>query len=84
MGHNMNTSWMWPNSAGGVEGAVIEEGKVRWFDEPGCACGSNDSEQTIADFLEKGPRFLQPPQDVLTEMQTTAQALLEKAPQGTA
>ena len=74
----MNRSWMWNNGAG-VQGAVIEEGKVRWFNEPGCACSGNETEQTIADFIEKGPRYLLPPDDVLAEMQDTARALAEQA-----
>jgi len=66
----MQKSWMWPNNKGGVEGAYIdlEDGMVQWFDEPGCACAGSNSEQKLADFLAKGPRFIVPPDDILEEM----------------
>jgi hypothetical protein len=63
--------WMWQNEAsGGVQAAIIdfEDERIMWFAEPGCACAGNDSEQTIADFLERGARFIVPPDDVLAEM----------------
>ncbi|MDQ7025884.1 MAG: hypothetical protein Q9P01_19495 [Anaerolineae bacterium] len=66
--------WMWQNEAsGGVQGVIVDfdDGLVRWFDEPGCACGGNDSEQSIADFLERGARFIVPPDDVLEEMRAS-------------
>ena len=68
----MQKSWMWHNDkSNGVEGATIdlEEDRVQWFDEPGCSCSGSTMEQTIADFQEKGPRFIMPPADVLEEMQ---------------
>lgn len=69
----MQKSWMWPNNNGGVHGVIIdlEEGKIQWFDEPGCACGGSDSEQNFADFMTNGPRFLIPPDDIISEMLIT-------------
>lgn len=66
----MQKSWMWPNNNGGVEGAVIdlEDGMIQWYNEPGCACAGSESEQSIEDFLLKGPRFILPPEDILDEM----------------
>ncbi|MGB7338806.1 MAG: hypothetical protein WBC91_07950 [Phototrophicaceae bacterium] len=72
----MQKSWMWAdNSSNGVGGAIIdlEEDRVQWFDQPGCACGGSTMQQTIADFREKGSRFLMPPADVMEEMQTFIQ-----------
>jgi hypothetical protein len=63
--------WMWQNEAsGGVQAVIVDfdDDIVRWFDEPGCSCSSNDSQQTIEDFLARGPRFIVPPDDVLAEM----------------
>lgn len=67
------TTWMWQDEAsGGVMGAIVnlDERRIQWLDQPGCACGDSNSEQTIADFLAKGPRWLQPPLDVETEMRS--------------
>ena len=66
----MQKSWMWPNNKSGVEGAYIDldTGTVQWFDEPGCACAGSNSEQSIEEFMAKGPRFIIPPDDVLEEM----------------
>ena len=69
--------WMWQNEAsGGVQAVIVdfESQQVMWFEEPGCACAGNDSEQSIADFLARGPRFILPPDDVLQEMQALLQA----------
>jgi hypothetical protein len=65
------SQWMWQNTAsGGVQAVIIdfEDNIVRWFDDPGCSCSSNDSQQSIADFLERGARFIVPPDDVLAAM----------------
>ncbi|GAB5494264.1 MAG: hypothetical protein Phog2KO_44790 [Phototrophicaceae bacterium] len=67
----MYKSFMWQNEAtGGTSGAQIDldDGIIQWFEAPGCACGGSDGEQTIADFLENGPRALIPPDDVIEEM----------------
>jgi hypothetical protein len=56
--------------------ADFDDERIMWFEEPGCACGGNDSEQTFADFLARGPRFLVPPDDVLEELKATLQAVL--------
>lgn len=76
----MIKSWMWENDAsGGVSGVQIdtEEQRIQWFEEPGCACAGSASEQSIADFLEHGARFLVPPDDILQAMRAvlTSQTL---------
>lgn len=71
-GRTMTKSWMWGNEgSGGVSGARIntEKGVIQWFNEPGCACAGSDFEQSTADFLENGTRFITPPDDILAEMQ---------------
>lgn len=70
--------WMWQNEAsGGVQAVIVDfdDDLVKWFDEPGCACASNDSEQSIADFLARGARFIVPPDDVLEEMRESLKIL---------
>jgi len=65
------TAWMWQDEySGGVMGAVVDldERVIQWLDQPGCACGDSESEQTIADFLAKGPRWVHPPAEVEAEM----------------
>jgi hypothetical protein len=77
----MTKSWMWQSGAGGVQGAImdLEDGVVRWMNEPGCACSGSEAEQSLSDFIEKGPRHIMPPQDVLAEMQSVAQGHLQTA-----
>jgi hypothetical protein len=71
----MQKSWMWASHNGGVEGAIIEleENRVQWFDEPGCACAGSDNEQKLEDFIANGSRFLSPPNDVIEEMRAYIQ-----------
>ncbi|MEO1288799.1 MAG: hypothetical protein AAFV93_13620 [Chloroflexota bacterium] len=67
----MQKSWMWQNqSSAGVSGATIdiEDNRIMWFDQPGCACGDDSMSQTLTDFCENGSRFLVPPADVVAEM----------------
>ncbi len=67
----IKTAWMWQDVySGGVRGVTVDvdDGTLQWFDEPGCACGSSDAVQTIADFLNNGARGGSPPADVLDEM----------------
>ncbi|MCU0514376.1 MAG: hypothetical protein MUE40_17630 [Anaerolineae bacterium] len=71
MAHPIQTTWMWHDEdSGGVLAAIIdlEAQCIQWLDQPGCACGDSASEQSIADFLRQGPRWLQPPADVEAEM----------------
>jgi hypothetical protein len=71
----MQKSWMWASHTGGVEGAIIEleENRVQWFDELGCACSASDNEQKLEDFIANGSHFLTPPDDVIEEMRTYIQ-----------
>lgn len=69
------TSWMWLDEASGqVQGATLDKERlvIAWVDSPGCACDDSPDEQTIADFLANGPRYLRPPADVLAEMRLAA------------
>lgn len=65
------TSWMWQDEAtASVKGVILEDGVLHWYDEPGCACDDSDLEQSVADFLARGPRGYNPPADVLEQMHT--------------
>lgn len=70
MSEKIQTAWMWQNHDGSVAGATIDldDALIQWYASLGCACGSSDGEQSIADFLQRGPRFGNPPQDVYDEM----------------
>ncbi len=73
------TSWMWLDEATGqVQGATLDKERlvIEWVDSPGCACDDSPDEQTIADFLANGPRYLRPPADVLAEMRLALAARL--------
>ncbi len=66
-------TWMWRDEyRNSVAGVIVDLDKnvVQWYDEPGCACTDSEAIQTIADFLERGPSALQPPNDVVDEMKT--------------
>jgi hypothetical protein len=65
----ITTSWMWKQDAE-VWGLTLnlDDRKLEWFDSIGCACGDSFAVQTIADFMQKGPRFGDPPDDVLAEV----------------
>ncbi len=70
MAKQPQSNWVWADDSGGMMGATadLDDKKIMWFDQPGCACGDYEDAQTIADFLAKGPRYLNPPADVLEEM----------------
>ena len=71
------TSWIWHDEAtGGVMGVVADLDKrtLTWFDQPGCACGGPEDAQSIADVMARGPRFLDPPAEVLAEMEAALAA----------
>lgn len=67
-------SWMWEDGRGGVQGVTVDldEARVSWFDQPGCACGGSDAEQSLSEFIENGPRYIFPPDDILAEMRAMA------------
>jgi hypothetical protein len=73
----LNTSWMWKQDDGEIWGLTVdtEKQRVEWFDGIGCACGDSFALQTAADFLAKGPRYGEPPPDVLGEIETTLRAI---------
>lgn len=74
----MTTSWIWRHENGTQAASLnTEEQILEWYDNPGCACGDRGMNQTVADFLKKGPRWGDPPADVLAEMQ---QAIAELTP----
>lgn len=68
-------NWVWADEHGGMQGATadLERRVVYWFDAPGCACGDHDETQSIADFMSRGARFLNPPDDVIDEMRAALQ-----------
>lgn len=70
MDEQPQTSWIWGDDSGGTQGATadLDTKTIMWFEAPGCACGGADDAQPIADFLERGSRFVTPPDDVLAEM----------------
>lgn len=73
------TTWIWQDEvSGGVMGAVVDldERLIQWLDQPGCACGDSNSEQTIADFLARGPRWIMPPADIEAEMRAELAELI--------
>ncbi len=76
----LTTSWMWRADDGGVWGLVIhtDERTVEWYDSIGCACDDGFQEQTFEDFLTTGPRYGDPPPDVLAEVYASVRALAWK------
>lgn len=72
----LNTAWMWKDEEGEIWGLTLnkDKQKVEWADSIGCACGDSFAEQTFADFLAKGPRYGNPPDDVLAEAYESVQA----------
>ncbi|MBZ0295550.1 MAG: hypothetical protein K8L99_23530 [Anaerolineae bacterium] len=69
----LTTSWMWKDDNEEIWGMTInrEKGVLEWADSIGCACGDSFAQQSITDFLEKGPQYGNPPQDVLDEIRAT-------------
>lgn len=63
----MRHQWWWYDEPSHTTQAVIvdtDEGVLQWIEAPGCACGDNMQEQSIADYLGRGARWLNPPEDV--------------------
>jgi hypothetical protein len=75
---SMTTSWMWRNDEMEIEGADIDaaKGVINFADGIGCACGDSAFQQTFADFLKVGARYVDPPADVLAEMRAAVQTLV--------
>ena len=72
----LTTSWMWKQDEE-IWGLTlnVDEQKIEWFDGVGCACGDSFAEQTIPDFLKKGARYGDPPDDILAELRESLTAL---------
>jgi hypothetical protein len=73
------TTWIWPTDHGGMHGASIEveTGRVVWYDDAaGCACSSSRAQQSIEQFLQRGPTFGTVPDSVVAEMRAALQELL--------
>lgn len=65
----MATSWIWRHEMGTQAVSLDAAAQVlTWYDNPGCACSELGMDQKVADFLEKGPRWGDPPPDVLAEI----------------
>jgi hypothetical protein len=73
----LTTAWMWKQPDEEIWGLTINKDtrKLEWFDGIGCACGDSFAEQTFADFLQKGPRYGDLPEDVMAEVQFALQTL---------
>lgn len=76
----LTTVWMWKNASNDEVWALtanLNKQKLEWSDSIGCACGDSFAEQTFADFLEKGPRYGEPPEDVVAEVYETLRAVAQ-------
>lgn len=76
------TSWMWKQDEE-IWGLTLNVKKqvLAWMDGIGCACGDSFAEQTLTDFIEKGPRFGNPPADVVEEVHHSVRLVLENTPE---
>jgi hypothetical protein len=77
----ITTSWMWKQDDETVWALVIhaDTRKVEWYDGLGCACDDGFQEQSFEDFLTIGPRYGDPPPDVLAEIYESLAVLGQKA-----
>lgn len=73
----LTTSWMWKQDDGEIWGLTldVDARKLDWYDGVGCACGDSFAEQSIQDFLQKGPRYGSLPADVLDEVRAAIAAV---------
>ncbi len=76
----MKTDWMW-NDDGQVWGLSLdpEQRSVEWADSLGCACSSGFAEQSFADFLDHGPRYGRPPQQIVDDIRASLLELSTKS-----
>jgi hypothetical protein len=80
----MNKQWIWYDAmTNTTQGAIadLDAGIIQWIDAPGCACGDSMNEQTFADFIMRGARYLAPPDDVQAEMRELIQRTTLEASQ---
>jgi len=76
MSLSFTTSWIWQYNNGTQAVSLdLENRKLLWYDNPDCGCGDNAQEQTFENFLQKGARWGNPPDDVLKEMRSVVEAL---------
>jgi hypothetical protein len=77
----ITTSWMWKQEDGEIWGLTLDTDarKVEWFDGIGCACGDSFAVQSFDDFLAKGPRYGEPPDDTLGEIYASLHTLQQSA-----
>jgi hypothetical protein len=75
------TSWMWKQDEE-IWGLNLNVKKqtLAWMDGIGCACGDSFAEQSLDDFLAQGPRFGNPPDDVVEEVTHSVKSVLENTP----
>jgi hypothetical protein len=61
---------MWKGDDAKVWGLSLDEDHqlVEWSDSIDCACGDSFATQSFANFLARGPRFGDPPEDVLAQV----------------
>ncbi len=73
----LTTTWMWKDDNEEIWGLTVnkDKNKLEWADSIGCACGDSFAEQEYGDFMERGPRYGNPPADVVEEVRTTLSAL---------
>ncbi len=72
----MTTAWMW-RAGQGINALKldVEQRRLRWFDEVGCACGDSSAEQTVAEYRQRGAPGFTPPEDVLAEIDEALRVL---------
>jgi hypothetical protein len=76
MPDQLRTAWMWANKDG-ISGMTIDidQRRLQWVDEIGCACGDNPFDQTYEAFLSHGAPVGGVPNDVLAEIETSVRQL---------
>lgn len=69
-------SWMWRDGES-INALKIntDRRRLEWFDEIGCACGDSTAEQSFADFAAHGAKLSGVPDDVLSELRQSLNAL---------
>lgn len=71
--------WLWyDDNSMTTQGAIadFDDALIQWFDEPGCACGDSVHQQSFADFMARGSRYLALPDDIRAEMRNAIEKAL--------